>query len=132
MKAFTTTDVCKPLDHYMVDISERIEKIKKMVDDGKYFTMNRPRRYGKTTTLHALCEALKDKYIVVSFDFQEMDYDSFDNSGAFSKTFARLLLDAVPGRCDCLQGGQPSSAAAFDVRLCKKAKRCACRRQPHL
>ena len=29
MKTFNTTVVCMPAKHYMVDISERVEKIKK-------------------------------------------------------------------------------------------------------
>lgn len=33
----------------MVDISDRVAEIKKMVDTGKYFTINRARQYGKTT-----------------------------------------------------------------------------------
>lgn len=54
MKTFNTTAVCVPDKHYMVDISEKIEKIKELVDAGKYFTINRARQYGKTTTLAAL------------------------------------------------------------------------------
>ena len=42
----------------MVDITDHIKEIKKLVDDGGYFTINRPRQYGKTTTLNALSEAL--------------------------------------------------------------------------
>ena len=53
MKEFNTTAVCIPSKHYMVDITERVKEIKKMVDAGKYFTINRARQYGKTTTLNA-------------------------------------------------------------------------------
>ena len=44
MKAFNTTVVCVPSKHYMVDISERLSEIKKLVDNGKYFTINRARQ----------------------------------------------------------------------------------------
>ena len=54
MNRFNTTAVCIPSKHYMVDISDKVEQIKKLVDDGKYFTINRARQYGKTTTLAAL------------------------------------------------------------------------------
>ena len=50
MKHFNTTAVCIPSKHYMVDLSERIKEIEKLVDDGKYFAINRARQYGKTTT----------------------------------------------------------------------------------
>ena len=46
MKVFNTTAVCIPEKHYMVDLSERVNEIKKLVDDGKYFTINRARQYG--------------------------------------------------------------------------------------
>ena len=50
----------------MVDISGKLEQIKAMVDYGDYFTINRARQYGKTTTLSLLKKELKDEYIVVS------------------------------------------------------------------
>ena len=53
-KIFNTEAVCIPEKHYMVDISRRLEKIKVFIDREQYFTMNRARQYGKTTTLRAL------------------------------------------------------------------------------
>ena len=50
MKKFNTTAVCIQAKHYMVDISDRVSRIRKMVDAGEYFTINRARQYGKTTT----------------------------------------------------------------------------------
>ena len=69
MKRFNTTAVCIPSKHYMVDISDKVEQIKKLVDDGKYFTINRARQYGKTTTLAALKKILCNYYTVISLDF---------------------------------------------------------------
>ena len=69
MKKFNTTAVCIPSKHYMVDLSERVEEIKKLVDDGKYFTINRARQYGKTTTIAALSKTLAKEYEVVSLSF---------------------------------------------------------------
>ena len=37
MKKFNTTAVCIPSKHYMVDLSDRVAEIKKMVDAGEYF-----------------------------------------------------------------------------------------------
>ena len=54
MKRFNTTAICIPSMHYMVDLSERVNEIRKMVEAGEYFTINRARQYGKTTTLDAL------------------------------------------------------------------------------
>ena len=69
-KKFNTTGVCVSRKHYMVDITNKIEKIKELIDDEFYFTINRPRQFGKTTTLYLLKKNLNDKYIVVSCSFE--------------------------------------------------------------
>ncbi|MCI7441975.1 MAG: AAA family ATPase, partial [Clostridium sp.] len=58
MKEFNTTGLCNPNKHYMVDISDKLENIKKLVEKEKYFIINRPRQYGKTTILSALRKEL--------------------------------------------------------------------------
>ena len=45
VKKYNTTAVCIPSKHYMVDLSERVQEIKKLVDDGKYFTINQACQY---------------------------------------------------------------------------------------
>ena len=50
----------------MVDISDKLAEIKKLVDDGKYFTINRARQYGKTTTIAALCNAIQKDYFIIN------------------------------------------------------------------
>ena len=70
MKEFNTTGLCNPNKHYMVDISNKLYDIKKLVEKEKYFIINRPRQYGKTTTLLALENNLKDKYLVISISFE--------------------------------------------------------------
>lgn len=92
MKKFNTTGICIPAKHYMVDISERLAQIRRMVDEGDYFTINRARQYGKTTTLFALENNLKDDYVVVSFDFQGIGAAGFATEEAFVKAFSRMLL----------------------------------------
>ena len=92
MKSFNTTAVCIPSKHYMVDLSERVKAIKQMVDAGKYFTINRARQYGKTTTLTALRKALATEYLVLSIDFQGLGSASFQTEEEFCKGFAELIL----------------------------------------
>lgn len=79
----------------MVDISDRLEQIKVMVDAGQYFTINRARQYGKTTTLRALARFLKKDYIVASLDFQMMSYANFESEQAFVTAFSGELLEHV-------------------------------------
>lgn len=61
MKSFNTEVVCNPQKHYMVDISDKIDRIiAKYVENGKYFSINRGRQYGKTSTLRAISRKLKN------------------------------------------------------------------------
>ena len=96
-RTFNITADCKPSLHYMVDITDRLEKIKKMIDAGQYFTINRARQYGKTTTLRALAKYLIQDYIVVSLDFQLMSHKDFAEEGTFVKAFAEAVLRKVSG-----------------------------------
>lgn len=91
MKVFNTTAVCISEKHYMVDLSERVKEIKKLVDAGKYFTINRARQYGKTTTIDALCKALQTEYEVVSLSFEGIGDAGFKTEQSFVKAFARKL-----------------------------------------
>ncbi len=68
---FNITGSCNPQEHYMVNLDSRLAEIKKMVDAGKYFVINRGRQYGKTTTLKALKKYLSEDHIVISLDFRD-------------------------------------------------------------
>lgn len=95
MKYFNTEGSCNPKEHYMVKINDRLDKIKRMlVDRKKYFVINRGRQYGKTTTLQALEEYLKESYIVLSLDFQQLGTEDFSTESAFVSAFADLILRA--------------------------------------
>lgn len=94
-KIFNTSAVCRPEIHYMVDLSDRLEQIKKMVDRGDYFTINRARQYGKTTMLRALSSFLAENYVVVSLDFQMMSQSDFEKESSFSEAFAREVLEEI-------------------------------------
>ena len=93
MKVFNTAAVCIPSKHYMVDLSDKVAAIKKLVDGGKYFTINRARQYGKTTVLYALQSCLRDEYEVVSLDFQSLSYASFETEESFCRGFVKLILE---------------------------------------
>lgn len=82
-KIFNVNGACRPAKHYMVNLQSRLEAIKSMVDAGDYFTMNRARQYGKTTTLRALAAFLEKYYVVISLDFQKMSFSDFADESAF-------------------------------------------------
>lgn len=92
VKTFNVTADCKPDEHYMVSLDQRLLEIKKLIDAGKYFTINRARQYGKTTTLRALSRYLQNDYYVISMDFQTFGAGEFENENTFSLSFARSFL----------------------------------------
>ena len=90
-KIFNTSGDCRPTLHYMVNIENRLAEIKEMVDRGDYFTINRARQYGKTTTLKALKYYLREEYVVVSLDFQGLSHQDFETENCFVKALAREI-----------------------------------------
>lgn len=97
-KSFNVSGDCRQQLHYMVDISDRLEKMKAMVDAGEYFTVNRARQYGKTTTLKALGKLLEKEYVVVSLDFQMMSHADFEKEESFVEVFSEEILDVLEGQ----------------------------------
>ncbi len=92
MRYFNTEGCCRPEEHYMVKLDERLEKIKRLyVDRRKYFIINRGRQYGKTTTLMALAEYLKDAYVVIAMDFQIMSTANFSDEQIFVEKFIEYI-----------------------------------------
>ena len=79
----------------MVDIRAKLDEIKEMVDRGDYFTINRARQYGKTTTLRALGRFLEKEYLVLSLDFQILSHADFKDEPSFTAEFSSELLDCV-------------------------------------
>ncbi len=92
---FNTTGACDPQLHYMVDIRKRLREIKKLVDAGQYFTINRARQYGKTTTLTALADFLSGDFIVASLDFQKLSSRDFESETSFANAFAEQFVSAI-------------------------------------
>jgi hypothetical protein len=95
MKTFTTEGVCYPELNYMVDTSDRISEMKSLVDAGKYIVINRPRQFGKSTSLFLLEEALQKDCLVFSIDFQIGYVEMEKSSSGFLKGFFGLLLDCA-------------------------------------
>lgn len=86
-KRFNSTGVCVSRKYYMVDISNKIEEIKKLIDNEFYFTINRPRQYGKTTTLNEINNRLKDLYLVINISFEGIGDVVFEDEKAFVINF---------------------------------------------
>jgi AAA-like domain len=92
-KRFNVTGVCYPEQHYMADTSAKFARIMDMVEQGDYFTINRPRQYGKTTTLFRLVDALKKKgdYVVFRTSFEGVGDAVFESESTLAPMFFRRL-----------------------------------------
>jgi hypothetical protein len=96
-KEFNITGNCIPGRHYMGDISKKLEKIMEMVSRGDYFTINRPRQYGKTTIMHLLEQQLvKNKdYLALGTSFEEIDSPTYEKQEWFISTFLDILTEQL-------------------------------------
>jgi hypothetical protein len=103
-KKFNITGTCIPEKHYMVDINGKLQKIIKLIDDEEYFVINRPRQYGKTTTLYMLERTLakKDDYLVMSISFEGIGDVVFETEQRFIKAFIEILADSLFFQYDSL------------------------------
>jgi hypothetical protein len=95
IRKFNDTGVCVPDRHYMVDISGKIAQITQLVETGEYFTISRPRQFGKTTTLSQLARTLNQRggYLTLSISFEGIDSVTYQDQGAFINVFLRLLRE---------------------------------------
>jgi hypothetical protein len=88
-KEFNDTGLCIPNRHYMVDNSEKLKQIIAFIDKGKYFTINRPRQFGKTTILSRLAKQLnlRDDCVALSISFEEIDTETHQHVDKFIRFF---------------------------------------------
>ena len=94
-KCFNVNGICYPEEHYMVNIETRLAEIKRLVDEKKYFVINRARQYGKTTTLNLLVKYLSDEYTVFFISFEGLGESAFEDESSFCSTVCELLYDTV-------------------------------------
>ena len=94
-KKFNITGTCIPHKHFMADTSQKIKKIIAMVEEGEYFTINKPRQYGKTTTMYLIDQELKKRndYLVLKISFEGIDAPTYSEQTSFIKTFLDMLKD---------------------------------------
>ena len=95
MRKFNVTGLCVPSRDYMVDISGKLEKIMALIDDGCYFTINRARQYGKTTTLRMIQQTLAPEYTCISLSFEGVGDTMFENTASFCQRFLLRVSKAL-------------------------------------
>lgn len=94
-KEFNVTGSCNPEWHYMVNTPKRFEFVESLIDKGKYFTINRARQYGKTTTLDAIWRRLSDRYLVIPLSLEGIDSTAYASNEAFVSMFARQMKENI-------------------------------------
>jgi len=121
MREFIVTGLCVRDMHYMVNIEEKIEQIFRMVDERKYFTINRGRQYGKTTTIGRLekrlvgepcrtmvgepcrtmvgepCRTMPEDYLCINISFQFSNDKMFANEAGFCIGLLNSIGSQVSG-----------------------------------
>ena len=95
VKKFNETGLCFPEDHFMADITEKVDATYQMVEEGTYFIINRPRQYGKTTMLHTIANKLiaSGDYVVFNISFEGIGEAIFEDEKVFSQGFVETLAD---------------------------------------
>ena len=114
-KRFNVTGICVPAKHYMVDISEKITQIKKLIDDECYFTINRARQYGKTTTLYELRRRLSNEYLVIKISFEGLGDESFSSPEKFCPAFLRQIVSALESPAVNIEPEYIDQWAEYDI-----------------
>ncbi len=92
-KEFNDTGVCIKDEHFMVDTTPKIENIFDLIERKKYFIMNRPRQFGKTTSLYRLHKELlvKEDYLTILLSFEISSDTVFKDVESFSNYFITLF-----------------------------------------
>ncbi|MEY4938006.1 MAG: hypothetical protein RIS64_4365, partial [Bacteroidota bacterium] len=94
-KKFNVTGNCFSDRHYMADVSHKMGETLQLIEFGEYFIINRPRQYGKTTTLFSVATALRKKndYLIFNLSFEGVGNDFFADEKTFAQGFVEILAD---------------------------------------
>ena len=95
MKSFNVTGSCSPERHYMVDTASRFQAVERLIDGANYFTINRARQYGKTTTLNMVRRKLSERYLVIQTSFEGVGDNPFKTEQSFVRMFASLVVEVL-------------------------------------
>lgn len=129
-KRFNITGVCYPEKHYMMDIQWKLDEILELIEYGEYFTINRPRQYGKSTILYFISEKLSQsaEYLPIALNFQGIDEKWHKSDEMFARMFIQELATffefSHPKIASFIQGEETqivdmNSLSKFVTRLVK-------------
>jgi hypothetical protein len=114
---------------YMVDISGRVKATKEMVSKGLYFTINRPRQFGKSTLITALEKEISKDMYCAFISFEWSDEDNFGDPEKFCSSFISKVKESINSRDEVADGDWfGESGKTFNdlnqqiTKLCKNRK----------
>ena len=91
-KQFNTAVTCDPVRHYMVDTTAKMKVFERMIDDKKYFTINRARQFGKSTSLNWILHNMSQRYLVVPIDFENTSESNWLSEKSFYDFFCDNMI----------------------------------------
>ncbi|MBN1970994.1 MAG: AAA-like domain-containing protein, partial [Candidatus Delongbacteria bacterium] len=95
-KEFNDTGLCLQNRHYMVDLTRKLDTAFEMIEKGKYFVINRPRQYGKTTILEMIYNTLdRNSYLPIFLSFETGGDECYINLERFSKFFLEQIYKSL-------------------------------------
>ncbi len=96
-KEFNDTGLCVPNKHYMVDTIYQLKETIELIEKGKYFIINRPRQFGKTTTLACLNRYYQkqDDYLPIKLSFEKIDDSEFESFEKFAPALLNLMGNQI-------------------------------------
>ena len=83
MRTFHTEGSCDPSLYYMVESPRQTQQIMDLIENHKYFIINRPPECGKTTMLKTLRVLLKDRYYMLLISFKGTSEAVFQSPDTF-------------------------------------------------
>ena len=92
-KQFNTSVTCDPIRHYMVDTTAKMKVFERMIDDKKYFTINRARQFGKSTSLNWILHNMSQRYLVVPIDFENTSESNWLSEKSFYDFFCDNMIE---------------------------------------
>ncbi|OFY67081.1 MAG: hypothetical protein A3H98_06850 [Bacteroidetes bacterium RIFCSPLOWO2_02_FULL_36_8] len=116
-REFNITGTCIAEKHYMVDISENLKEVFQLVEKGNYFTISRPRQFGKTTSLFYLKKMIRKNpdYLVSSISFEGIGDAVFRDEKTFCPFVLKLIGEGFFDD-DIQKYLEDSSASVTDIK----------------
>ncbi len=93
-KKFNDTGLCVSRKHYMVDTTSQLKETIELIEAGEYFIINRPRQFGKTTTISLLEKSpLLNDYLILRMSFEGIGDTYYQSEARFSQMFLTKIKD---------------------------------------